>query len=647
MTAAVIASTAKRLAVLLVLLAACVVPSAASAAPGVLDPSFDPSGAPPGTAVVASPAAGTAVAVLSDGKIVTAGTDENADEFEVARYNADGTLDTTFDPGGPEPGIVTDTVAGLPAAATSLAVAPGGKLVVAGCGEGGDGDQEFAVAVYDSDGTPDTSFDPGGAQPGTVVTPVGSGGGGQGSGGWHLACAFGVVVQPDGRIVAAGIASANHTNSFALVRYDPDGSLDTSFGAAGAEPGIVLTQVGVGTPFNDQYGGVVLGADGKLTVAGTASSAITDGATTDGFALARYNPDGTLDTSFDAGGPQPGTVITEIADGGEVAHALVVQGDGNFVVAGTAIDAGGHPDFALARYDADGSLDTTFDAAGAQPGTVVTPIGVKSLADGLALQADGKLVAAGDAFDAGDENFALARYNANGTLDASFDAAGSQPGTVETPLGDDGLAAAAGVAIGGDDTAVVTGFADFGPDFDDGFVLARYLLDPLVQSITFPAVGPLHVGPATVTLSATASSGLPVTYRVLSGPCHVSAATLSVSGVGSCQVAADQAGAGHYAAAPEVMQTIAVNADAATTCKVTLTVTGPPTASQQVTVQNTASGLSAITNIKITNGTVAFPAITPGTTGPVVVTATKTNQSLKTVWSFDATDAAGNVTHCS
>ena len=112
-------------------------------------------------------------------------------------------------------------------------------------------------------------------------------------------------------------------------------------------------------------------------------------------------------------------------------------------------------------------------------------------------------------------------------------------------------------------------------------------------------------------------------------------------------VGADQAGDGDYAAATEVTQAIAVKADAASTCKVTLTITGPPTASQQVTVQNTASGLSAITNVQITNGTVGYPPFAPGSTAPVVVTATKTNQALKTSWSFDATDAGGNVPHCS
>jgi Putative Ig domain len=82
------------------------------------------------------------------------------------------------------------------------------------------------------------------------------------------------------------------------------------------------------------------------------------------------------------------------------------------------------------------------------------------------------------------------------------------------------------------------------------------------------------------------------------------------------------------------------------TCKVTALIKGPPT-QQQVTVQDTGSGLKSITNIKITNGTVATPSFTQGTTGPVVVTATKTNQSAKTVWSFDATDMAGNLTDCS
>jgi hypothetical protein len=180
---------------------------------------------------------------------------------------------------------------------------------------------------------------------------------------------------------------------------------------------------------------------------------------------------------------------------------------------------------------------------------------------------------------------------------------------------------------------------------DGGGAGAAWVFTGASQSITFPAVGTLYAGPAPVTLHATASSGLPVSYTVVSGPCTVSGATLHHSSVGSCVVAASQAGSPGYAAAPVVTQTITVKADAVTTCTVTSTVVGPP-AKQEVTVQNTASGLSAITNVAIVNGTVSVPSFTAGTTAPVVVTATKSNQSLKTSWSFAAADVAGNVKQC-
>jgi trimeric autotransporter adhesin len=179
---------------------------------------------------------------------------------------------------------------------------------------------------------------------------------------------------------------------------------------------------------------------------------------------------------------------------------------------------------------------------------------------------------------------------------------------------------------------------------DPGVASATFTLDA-AQSITFPTVGPLYSGPAAVTLGATASSGLPVSYDVISGPCSVSGSTLHATSVGSCVLAAGQAGSVDYTPAAQATQTIVVKTDAATTCKITSTVAGPP-AMQQVTVQNTAGGLSAITNIAIVNGTVSYPSFAPGTTSPVVVTATKTNQALKTSWSFAATDGAGNVTQC-
>jgi uncharacterized delta-60 repeat protein len=209
-----------------------------------------------------------------------------------------------------------------------------------------------------------------------------------------------VAVQADGKLVAAGTAFTGQFSDFALARYNPDGTLDPSFGTGGK----VTTNIDGGG--NDATA-LAIQADGKLVVAGSAFT----GAGVD-FAVARYNPDGTLDANFGTGGK----VTTDFAGGFDQANALIVQADGKLVVAGstefTAID------FALARYNPDGTLDASFGTGG----QVVTDLGGTDRAFALAVQG-GKLVAAGLTFTTNGD-FGLVRYNADGTLDASFGAGG-------------------------------------------------------------------------------------------------------------------------------------------------------------------------------------------------------------------------------
>ncbi len=220
--------------------------------------------------------------------------------------------------------------------------------------------------------------------------------------------AFAVAAQPDGKILAAGYVFSSASNyDFALVRYLPDGSLDPSFGTNGK----------VATDFHgstDVARAVALQPDGRIVVAGYALR--LDGPAFD-FALARYNADGSLDASFGVGGK----VATDFAGAGgsEQAHALALQPDGKIVAAGWTSSAG-VSGFALARYNADGSLDTGFGAAG----KVTTRFsGGFDRATAVLLQADGKIVATGtvsNSFTTTGEDFALARYNADGSLDATF-----------------------------------------------------------------------------------------------------------------------------------------------------------------------------------------------------------------------------------
>jgi uncharacterized delta-60 repeat protein len=173
---------------------------------------------------------------------------------------------------------------------------------------------------------------------------------------------------------------------FGLVRYQPDGSLDASFGDGGK----VLTDFAGGP---DRANALVAQGDGRLVAAGNSEDFF---GTSLGFALARYHPDGSLDASFGSGGKVTTSRLVR-------ANALAVQGDGKLVAAGVARSSF----FGLARYHPDGSLDASFGDGG----TVATSFGgLNAFAFALAVQADGKLVAAGVAFSDVSSDFALARY---------------------------------------------------------------------------------------------------------------------------------------------------------------------------------------------------------------------------------------------
>jgi uncharacterized delta-60 repeat protein len=251
--------------------------------------------------------------------------------------------------------------------------------------------QALTVTVHGPPGSLDTSF-----SGGVVTTPVGT----------SEDYAEAMAVQPDGKVLVAGRARAGAGDDFALVRYERDGSLDTSFGTGGK----VTTEIG---SQNDAAYAIALQPDGKILLAG-----LTDIATNNtDFALVRYNPDGSRDTGF---GTQ-GVVVTPIGTGADKAYAIVLQPDGKIVVGGESSTTSTGVDFALARYNPDGSLDTSFG----EGGKVVTPIQAGTTRDSiyaLILQDVGgekRIVAAG-----GETDFVLARYTASGALDTSFGAGG-------------------------------------------------------------------------------------------------------------------------------------------------------------------------------------------------------------------------------
>ena len=214
------------------------------------------------------------------------------------------------------------------------------------------------------------------------------------------------ALAPDGKIVVAGHSQVNGDGVWTVARYLVDGSLDPSFGGTGVVLTNVGAQVGSGGGM-DSAEGVRLQADGKIVVAGTAGGPFFD--VQRDFAIARYQPDGSIDYSFGEGG----VTRTDLTGNADLVTALVAQPDGKFVVAGIAQGR-----LAAVRYHADGSLDTGFGDNGKVifTGLAATFGNMKTAA--LTLQADGKMVLATSPVSIG--AFILARLNANGSIDSTF-----------------------------------------------------------------------------------------------------------------------------------------------------------------------------------------------------------------------------------
>ena len=281
---------------------------------------------------------------------------------------AAGDLDSTFGVGGQ---VMTDLKRSTDIA-NAVAIQADGKLVVVGqTYQNNDfSDEDFVVTRYNTDGTLDSTFGSRGKVrtdfPGLAAVPSS------------------VVIQPDGKIVVAGGAFPLFTfaGNFKIVRYNPNGSLDTSFG----DGGIVTTIFPAGSYASD----VALQADGKIIAAGTVFVDFNPGESSDtDFALARYNPDGTPDATFGTGGQ----VTTDFLGFEDDAFSVLIQPDGKIVAVGSANDPATFYDFAAARYLSNGTIDTTFGVAG----KVRTDFGDQDFdrARSAALQPDGRIVAAG------------------------------------------------------------------------------------------------------------------------------------------------------------------------------------------------------------------------------------------------------------
>ncbi len=318
---------------------------------------------------------GYSAKIQNDGKILVAGWTNNGSnyDFALARYNINGSLDSTFN----FDGKTTLDFGGYDDRGYSLAIQKDNKIVVAGyaclpicC---------FAIVRYNIDGSLDSSFN----YDGKVLTSFGS----SNSYGYSLA------IQNDNKIVVLGYYDNGPDADFALARYNFDGSLDNSFDYDGK----LTTDFG---SWGDMGYSIAIQSDGKILAVGRTNGNI---------ALARYNSNGSLDSTFSS----YGKVITPY--GCACPYSMVIQSDGKIVVVGSI-----NNDIGVTRYNSNGSIDSTFDL----DGQVTTDFG-GSLANGssIAIESDGKIVVVGQSYNNGSNysDFAVVRYNSDGSLDSTFD----------------------------------------------------------------------------------------------------------------------------------------------------------------------------------------------------------------------------------
>ncbi len=407
-------------------------------APADLDPSFGNGGTVIKT--VANSDRVYAAALQPDGKIVLAGSSRTSTSgsypnYALTRFHPNGTLDGSFGVGG-----VVTTNLGIPTGAAqeihALVLQPDGKIVAVGSVKTtGGGYVATGVVRYQSNGSLDPSFGVNG------ILAI------------DAAADAAAVLQPDGKIVCGGGEGVSSMADFQIARVHANGTLDSTFGTNGIA---TIDFTGDG----DGIFGLALQPDGKIVAVGRTSNIPFDG-TRWNFAAARVLPNGALDATFGAGGK----VWTDFAAKDDTAFAVLIQGDGKILLAGRGQPQENDWDFALVRYHANGTLDTSFGLGG----KTITPLSNIDGAFAVKLQTDGKIVTAG-VRGGTSTAFALMRHNPDGSLDSTF----GDGGKVVTFF--NGRDEARAVLIQPDGRIIVAGTSRGGASIGD-FAMARYLGD--------------------------------------------------------------------------------------------------------------------------------------------------------------------------
>jgi uncharacterized delta-60 repeat protein len=427
---------------ILLILFALVLPTVIAAAPGDLDTSFGTGGFTFSTLGIADSnygPSGNSLAIQSDGKIVVAGRrllvrngggPMPVTSPVIARFLPNGAVDPSFGTNG----AVFDP-SGLFSEFNSVKIQPDGKIVAAGYLFNGGSQRRILIIRYNPDGSQDTSFGGSG-----VVIPV-----------FNLSEeARDLVIQPDGKIIAAGFTCISQECFFALARLNSDGSLDASFGAGGK----------VTTAFNPNSARItsaLLQPDGKIIVGGAAGD----------IAFARYNSDGSLDNTFNGNGK----VIIDNPNGSSSLSQIVLQSNGKIVGAGKSQNTSTDSDITLVRLNRDGNLDSSFGSGGIVKTSFSNG---EDAATALLIQPNDKLIVVGvsgemTSLGIGISNIAIAKYNSDGSLDNSF----GQSGKVVTYT-NSVSARASSAKLLPDGKIIITG-SSFSNNQVRSIFLARYL----------------------------------------------------------------------------------------------------------------------------------------------------------------------------
>jgi uncharacterized delta-60 repeat protein len=421
-----------KLTVFFCLISMFVSSSSIYALPGELDPTFGRVGFTT-TSITTGLDHAHGIVRQSDGKIVLAGNrnEESGSGITLIRYNPNGSLDTTFGTNG--------IIQGETGQANAVALQPDGKIVITGRIGTLQG-TFFAVLRYNTNGTLDTSF----SGDGVLTTS-------------DLITGNAIAIQPDGKIVVAGTLITVGSDDFAVVRINTDGTLDTTFDGDGK------LSTAVGDPSvnngNDAAKAVAIQSDGKIVVGGYSPFINTSR----DFSLVRYNPNGSLDSTFDGDGILH-TPFDNSAQN-ESLQAITLDANGKIVAVGTADTAVAEQSFALIRYNQDGSPDNTFSGDGKL--LIKTRPNTFEEANAVTIQSGKILIAGMSGFSAKD--FALVRFNADGTLDQSFGSNGAVYTRISEEL--DGNLLALTLAPNGD--ILAGGFAQKNAG-GDSFAFAKY-----------------------------------------------------------------------------------------------------------------------------------------------------------------------------